>query len=316
MMQAVETGTQLLHKPVLYQEILQALQPGPGKLYVDGTLGAGGHAWGILEASSPNGLLLGLDVDPQALDLASERLAVFVGRYIIRQASYTTMEDQIVSLGWEKVHGIVLDLGLSSMQLDTPGKGFSFSVDEPLDMRFDPRNPVKAENLVNELSEEDLVRLIYEYGEERWSRQIARSIIKSRPIKTTRQLSDVITRSIGNRYHSSHIHPATRTFQALRIEVNQELQAITKVLPQAINALYPGGRLAVIAFHSLEDRIVKEKFRLDSCECICPPRQPICTCGHKAVIREVVRRPIRPGAEELHENLRARSARLRVAEKL
>jgi len=316
MMQTVETGTHFPHTPVLYQEILQALQPGQGRVYVDGTLGAGGHAWGILEASSPDGLLLGLDVDPQAIELASGRLSVFIGRYFVRQASYTNLEDQIASLGWDKVHGIVLDLGLSSMQLDTPGKGFSFSVDEPLDMRFDPRNPVRAEDIVNELSEEDLARLIFEYGEERWSRQVARSIIKSRPIKTTRQLAEVVTRSIGSHYRSSHIHPATRTFQALRIEVNQELQAIKTVLPQAISSLYPGGRLAVIAFHSLEDRIVKEKFRLDSRECICPPRQPICTCGHKAMIREVVRRPIRPGEAELQQNPRARSARLRVAEKL
>jgi 16S rRNA (cytosine1402-N4)-methyltransferase len=316
MMQASDTGDRLPHSPVLYQEILQALQPKQGRVYVDGTLGAGGHAWGILEASSPDGLLLGLDVDPQAIEIANERLSKFYGRYTIRQASYTTLVDQLASIGWNKVHGIVLDLGLSSMQLDTPGKGFSFSVDDPLDMRFDPGNPVRAEDLVNDLSEEDLARIIFEYGEERLSRQVARSIVQSRPVKSTRQLADIISRSIGNQYRGSHIHPATRTFQALRIEVNQELQAIKAVLPQAIRSLLPGGRLAVIAFHSLEDRLVKETFRMESRDCICPPKQPICTCGHKAVIREIIRRPIRPGEAELHENPRARSARLRIAEKL
>jgi 16S rRNA (cytosine1402-N4)-methyltransferase len=287
-----------------------------GGVYVDGTLGAGGHAWGILEASSPDGLLLGLEVDPLAIDIANERLSEFDGRYTIRQASYTTLENQLASMGWTEVHGIVLDLGLSSIQLDTPGKGFSFSVEDPLDMRFDPRNPVRAEDLVNELSEEDLARIIFEYGEERWSRQVARSIIKSRPVKSTRELADIINRSIGHHYRGGHIHPATRTFQALRMEVNQELQAIKVVLPQAIRSLLPGGRLAVIAFHSLEDRLVKETFRMESRDCICPPRQPICTCSHKAVIRELTRRPIRPGEAELHENPKARSARLRVAEKL
>lgn len=316
MMQASDTGDRLPHNPVLYQEILQALQPKQGGLYVDGTLGAGGHAWGILHASSPDGFLLGLDVDPHAIEIANERLSEFYGRYTIRQASYTTLVDQLASMGWDKVHGIVLDLGLSSMQLDTPGKGFSFSVDDPLDMRFDPKNPVRAEDLVNELSEEDLARMIFEYGEERWSRQVARSIIKSRPVKSTRQLADIIVRSIGNHYRDSRIHPATRTFQALRMEVNQELQAIKSVLPQAISSLLPGGRLAVIAFHSLEDRLVKETFRMESRDCICPPRQPICTCGHQAVIREIIRRPIRPGETEIYENPRARSARLRVAEKL
>jgi 16S rRNA (cytosine1402-N4)-methyltransferase len=316
MKSATVPGIQQYHQPVLYKEVLHALQPKQGGRYVDGTLGAGGHARGVLELSDPDGLLLGLDVDPQAIELAESILAEYKGRCVLRQASYTTLGDQIASLGWNTVDGIILDLGLSSMQLDSLERGFSFSSDAPLDMRFDPRNPVRAEDLVNHLPENELAKLIFEYGEERWARQAARAIINSRPIVTSRQLAEVVSRAIGKHYRDEKIHPATRTFQALRMEVNQELQAVQTVLPQAIQALSPGGRLAVIAFHSLEDRQVKEIFRKESRDCICPPKQPVCTCGHLATIREVTRRPIRPGEPEIQQNPRARSARLRVAEKL
>lgn len=305
----------LPHRPVLYHDIIHALQPERGGLYVDGTVGAGGHAWGILEASKPDGLLLGLDVDPIALQLARERLAPFGERAILAQASYTTLAEQLDGLGWGPVDGILLDLGMSSMQVDDPTRGFSFQVDAPLDMRFDPSNPVRAEDLVNKIPEKELADLIYQYGEERRARQIARAIVKARPIRTTGQLAQVVAgASPGGR--KPGIHPATRTFQALRIAVNQELEALESVLPQAIGALKPGGRLTVIAFHSLEDRIVKQTFRRESTDCICPPRQPVCTCGHRATIREITRRPVFPGEAEVRENPRARSARLRVAEKL
>lgn len=306
-----------MHRAVLYHEIIHALQPRPGGLYVDATLGAGGHAWGILQASQPDGRLLGLDVDPQALDLACQRLAEFGERAILLRASYTTLGAQLAALGWGAVDGIVLDLGMSSMQVDTPERGFSFQVDAPLDMRFDPDQPLRAVDLVNNLSEDDLADLIYRFGEEPEGRKIARAIVAARPLHTTRQLAEVVARAVtsaGRRRQK--IHPATRTFQALRIAVNRELEALEAVLPQAVNALKPGGRLAVISFHSLEDRLVKQFFRRESRDCLCPPRQPVCTCGHKAIIREVNRHPIRPKPDEIAENPRARSARLRVAEKL
>ena len=307
----------LPHHPVLYHEIIHALRPTGGGFYVDATLGAGGHAWGILEASSPDGRLLGLDVDPQALELARQRLAPFGQRAILVQASYTTLSEQLAVLEREAVDGILLDLGVSSMQLDTPQRGFSFLADAPLDMRFDPENPVRAADLVNTLPEAELADLLYAYGEERRSRQIARAIVNARPLHTTTQLADVVTWAAGKSDRPGRrIHPATRTFQALRIAVNRELEALETVLPQTIAALAPCGKLAVISFHSLEDRIVKTFFRRESSDCLCPPRQPVCNCGHRATLIELTRRPIRPQELELQNNPRSRSARLRVAEKI
>jgi 16S rRNA (cytosine1402-N4)-methyltransferase len=314
-MAGLSSGEQLPHDPVLYQEIILALKPHQAGCYVDCTLGAAGHAWGILEASSPNGLLLGMDVDPQALIIARERLAGFGKRAIILQSSYTRLSEQLQEIGWEGVDGVLLDLGASSMQFDTPERGFSFQSEAPLNMRFDPRNPVSAGDLVNHLTEQALADLIFRYGEERKSRQIARAIVKARPVKTTRQLADIIIRANPARSQGHHLHPATRTFQALRIAVNQELEAVVTVLPQAVSALKSGGRLAVISFHSLEDRIVKQYFRQEAKDCICPPRQPICTCGHRASILEIHRSPIRPQESEIQKNPRARSALLRVVEK-
>jgi 16S rRNA (cytosine1402-N4)-methyltransferase len=286
-------------------------------LYVDGTLGAGGHAWGILEASSPSGRLLGLDLDPQALSLAAEKLAPFGDRAMLRQASYTSLLDKLNEIGWQAVDGIMLDLGVSSMQLDTVERGFSFLHDAPLDMRFDPSTPRTAAELVNQLPESELADLIYCYGEERRARQVAREIVRARPLATTTELAQVVTRAVtGGRYSQTGIHPATRTFQALRIAVNGELDALETVLPQAVRVLTPGGRLAVISFHSLEDRIVKQFMRREATDCLCPPRQPMCTCRHKAIVRELHRQPLYPQAGEISENPRARSARLRVAEKL
>ncbi len=302
-----------MHQPVLYHEVIQALQPRSGGLYVDCTVGAGGHAAGILAVSAPGGRLLGLDLDPQALTLASERLIPFGERAILRRASYITLAGQLESLGWLAVQGIVLDLGVSSMQLDTPGRGFSFRADAPLDMRFDPESPSTAADLVNQLPEAELADLIYRYGEERRARQVARAIVAARPIETTGRLAAVVARV--TRGGKSGIHPATRTFQALRIATNHELTAIEAVLPQAVAALAPAGRLAVIAFHSLEDRIVKEYFRRESRDCLCPPKQPICTCGHRACLTVITPKPLTATEAESLENPRARSARLRVAEK-
>lgn len=301
------------HQPVLYHEIILALQPKNKGLYVDGTLGAGGHARGILEACAPDGRLLGLDVDPQALALARKTLAPYGERARLMQASYNSLTETLRKIGWETLDGILLDLGLSSMQLDTPERGFSFQHDAPLDMRFDPAFPTTAADLVNSLPEDELADLLYDYGEERASRRIARAIVRARPLQTTLQLAAVIESVLPRR---GRIHPATQTFQALRIAVNQELDRVDTFLPQAVAALKSGGRLAIISFHSLEDRIVKEYFRRESRDCICPPRQPICTCGHIATLKEISRKPITPGEAEIEANPRARSAKLRVVEKL
>jgi 16S rRNA (cytosine1402-N4)-methyltransferase len=312
-MQAQPSAESIPHRSVLYQPIIHALRPHNPGFYVDGTLGAGGHAWGILEASAPDGQLLGLDLDPHALQIAGQRLGDFKSRAILRQASYTSLKAQLAELGWPAVDGILLDLGVSSMQLDQAERGFSFQQEGPLDMRFSPLQSITAADLVNQLPEDQLAEIIWRYGEEQQSRRIARAIVQSRPISTTLQLAEVIRKATAGH---GRLHPATLTFQALRIAVNTELQAIEAVLPQAMDALTPGGRLAVISFHSLEDRLVKQTFRRESRDCICPPEQPVCTCSHKASIREVNRHPITAGDAEIAENPRARSARLRVIEKL
>jgi 16S rRNA (cytosine1402-N4)-methyltransferase len=280
---------------------------------VDGTLGAGGHASGLLAGSEPRGHLLGLDVDPQALELARQTLASFGERAWLIKASYTSLPTHLAELGWDLVDGILIDLGASSMQFDSPERGFSFLADGPLDMRFDQSNPLTAAEIVNRWPKQDLADLIFRFGEEPASRRIARALVAARPVEGTRQLAAIIERIKPRR--GPH-HPATQTFQALRIAVNGELESVEKVLPLAVSALTPGGRLAIISFHSLEDRLVKEFFRRESKDCICPPPQPVCTCGHKASIKEITRRPITPTEVEIHRNSRARSAKLRVAEKL
>ncbi len=303
-----------LHQPVLYQEIIHVLRPKSGGRYVDGTVGAGGHAAGLLTGSEPGGLLLGLDVDPQALKLACQKLAPFGERAWLKKGTYTTLPNQLADLGWPSVDGILLDLGASSMQFDNPERGFSFLADGPLDMRFDPTNPLTAAEIINMWPEQELADIIFQFGEDHAAKRIARAIVSARPVEGTRQLASIIER-VHPRHGDPH-HPATQTFQALRIIVNGELESVEKILPLAIQALGSGGRLAVISFHSLEDRLVKEYFRRESKDCICPPNQPICNCGHKASITEINRRPITPTEEEIRENPRARSAKLRVAEKL
>ena len=302
------------HQPVLYKEIIHALQPRRGGRYVDGTLGAGGHARGILEACAPDGQLLGLDVDPQALAIARETLAPYEHRAHLAQASYTTLSARLKQLGWDEVDGIVLDLGASSMQFDTPERGFSFMQDAPLDMRFGTHVPQTAADIVNSYTERELADLIYEYGEERDSRKIARAIVDKRPLHTTRELVAVIEAVSPRR--GERVHPATRTFQALRIAVNEELSSIESVLPQAVAGLNVGGRLAVISFHSLEDRIVKDFFREQSKDLVNPPYEQLYKVERRATIKEVNRKPIMPSEEETKNNPRARSAKLRIAEKL
>lgn len=302
------------HRPVLYQEIIHALRPqSPGR-YVDCTLGAGGHARGILEACAPEGRLLGLDVDPQALALARETLAPFGERARLVQASYESLSVQLAALGWQAVDGIVLDLGASSMQFDRPERGFSFLQEGPLDMRFGPTSPHSAGDLVNGLTQDELADLIFRYGEEREARRIARAIVKARPLKTTRELAGVIEAALPRR--GERLHPATRTFQALRIAANEELAALENVLPQALESLTAGGRLAVISFHSLEDRIVKEFFRSQSRALLNPPYERLYEVERPALTKEINRKPLTASEAEVQENPRARSAKLRVAEKL
>lgn len=302
------------HQSVLYKEIIHALQLRSGGRYVDGTLGAGGHARGIMEACAPDGQLLGLDVDPQALAIARRILAPYEDRIHLAQASYTSIAAQLAQLGWDKVDGILLDLGASSMQFDTPERGFSFMQDAPLDMRFGPHVAQSAADIVNGYSERELADLIYEYGEDRDSRKIARAIVRARPLHTTRELVAAIESASPRR--GDRVHPATKTFQALRIAVNEELASIEEVLPQAVASLNVGGRLAVISFHSLEDRIVKEFFREQAKDLINPPYERIYEQERKAVLKEVNRKPIVPSDDEIQNNPRARSAKLRIVEKL
>jgi 16S rRNA (cytosine1402-N4)-methyltransferase len=281
---------------------------------IDGTVGAGGHAEGILERSAPDGELLGLDRDSVTLPLAQQLLARFGERAILRHGSFREITKHAAAIGWNQVDGVLLDLGVSSMQLDDAERGFSFRTQGPLDMRFDPEGGETAAELVNRLSEPELADLIARYGEEPQARRFARAIVGARPLESTTQLAEVI--ASARRGRRGRIHPATQTFQALRIAVNDELSALEQTLPQAVGLLKVGGRLAVIAFHSLEDRIVKRFMREESRDCICPPEQQTCTCGHKAQLRLIQRKPIRPSTLETQANPRARSARLRVAERL
>lgn len=302
------------HRPVLYQETIQYLAPISPKRYLDCTAGAGGHSEGILRECAPNGELLALDLDPQAIDLTRRRLSPFGSRAHVRHLSYLESANAVQQLGWHGVDGIVMDLGVSSMQLDQSQRGFSFRNEGLLDMRFDPTKGQTAADLVNTLDEFDLADIIWRYGEERFSRRIARAIVKARPLLTTSELAEVVRNAIGRTREKQD--PATRTFQALRIAVNDELRIVEQAIPNLIELLNPNGRLAVISFHSLEDRLVKQAFKRESSGCICPPEQLICTCGHKASVRLLTSKPITASPEEVESNPRARSAKLRVIEKL
>lgn len=300
------------HIPVLLQPVLDSLLP--AERIIDGTLGAGGHSGALLAGGA--GEVLGLDADPAALALARVNLAHWGQRMHFNHTSYRHMAEAARQLGWNQVDSILLDLGLSSMQLDQPERGFAFRYDAPLDMRFDPTGdrPTAAE-IVNYWHPDELAHIFFQYGEERHSRKIAGIIARSRPIQTTRELAALVER-VAPRHKSDKIHPATRIFQALRIAVNDELGTIEHTLPIAIDLLRPGGRLAVISFHSLEDRIVKQVFKLASTDCICPPSAPVCVCDHHATVRLVNRKPIEADAAEVERNPRSRSAKLRVVEKL
>jgi 16S rRNA (cytosine1402-N4)-methyltransferase len=302
------------HTPVLYQNVLTALPLRAAGRYIDGTVGAGGHALGILQRSSPDGMLLGIDRDPNALQIASKKLNAFEDRVFLRHGSYADMRSYAQDVGWESVDGVMLDLGLSSMQLEAAERGFSFQQEGPLDMRFDPHAERKASELVNQLSVEDLANILWRYGEESRSRKIARAIEAARPLNTTTELAEVIIAAVGRSRRG--LHPATKSFQALRIAVNAELEVLERGLESGAELLSSGGRLVVISFHSLEDRIVKRFFRRESKDCICPPETPICVCDHKAILKIITSKPIRPEEDEIEANPRSRSAKMRVAERL
>ena len=304
----------LVHTPVLLSEAVKFLSVQAGGRYVDCTLGGGGHAVAILEAAAPGGLLLGIDADPQAIDFASERLRPFADSVRLVQANFRDLEDVCRQHNFVPVHGVLFDLGLSSFQLAGRERGFGFQAEAPLDMRFNPDQPLTAADIVNGYSERDLADLIWRYGEERASRRVARAIVGARPLRTTSELAAIVADAVPR--GRGHIHPATRTFQALRIAVNDELTALGDALAQAVRVLGHGGRLVVISFHSLEDRIVKQYIQRESRNCICPPEVVQCVCGHRATLRAVSRGAARPTAAEVSANPRSRSARLRAAEKL
>lgn len=305
------------HIPVLYREAIESLLPGDGSTYVDCTVGAGGHARGLLDASGPNSRLLGLDADPDDLAVAAESLASFGDRVKLVNANFSSLETVAAEAGFVPADGVLFDLGLSSIQLDRSLRGFSFQREAPLDMRFDPSQGITAADIVNGEGEAEIRKMLYEFGDERYAPGIARAIVKrrsTRRIETTKDLADIIVGLLGPR--RSGVHSATKTFQALRIAVNRELESLREALPQALSILRSGGRLAVISFHSLEDRIVKDFMRREASTCICPPGLPVCVCGKQASLRIVHRKPVTPGEDELARNPRARSAKLRVAEKI
>ncbi|MCH8814858.1 MAG: 16S rRNA (cytosine(1402)-N(4))-methyltransferase RsmH [Chloroflexi bacterium] len=302
------------HTPVLTEEVISFLAVQPGRRYVDCTIGPGGHSRAILDASAPGGVLLGLDADPAAIELASEALSDFAGSIRLVNGNFRDLRDVCNRYEFEPVHGVLFDLGVSSLQLGSADRGFSFQTEAPLDMRFGPDQALTAAEIVNEYSDTDLSNVIWQYGEERASRRIARRIVAARPISTTTELARIVAKAIpGGR---KRIHPATRTFQALRIAVNDELTAIAEALDQARDVLGSGGRMVVISFHSLEDRIVKQFMQRESRDCICPPEIPVCSCDHKATLKVLTKRPVKPGDAEVSTNPRSRSARLRAAERL
>lgn len=307
------------HRLVMGREVIELLDCRPGRLYVDGTVGGGGHAEEILKASSPDGRLIGIDRDAEALGAASQRLKSYGDRAVLVKENYRNIRKVLSPLGIDKADGILLDLGVSSYQFDRPERGFSFRFESPLDMRMDTAQETAAKDLVNGLGEGELERIFKDYGEERFARAIARSIVrerKTRSIETTGDLVRIVLASVPRRFQSRTIHPATRIFQALRIAVNDELGSLEEGLKEGIEVLNKGGRMAVISFHSLEDRIVKNMFRDYAAPCICPPRTPVCVCGKVPAVRILTKKALTPSEEEVNENPRARSARLRAVEKL
>ena len=315
----MEEQIQFSHKSVLLWECMEGLAIRPNGIYIDGTAGGAGHSSCIASHLKEGGRLIALDQDEVAVQTATARLAAFGERATVVRSNFREVESVCKMLGIEQIDGMLLDLGVSSYQLDTAERGFSYQADAPLDMRMDLRNPLSAYEVVNEYSEEKIKKILFEYGEERFSGRIASAILKAReqaPIRTTGELVRIVKGAIPAAARDGGHHPAKRTFQALRIEVNSELDVIEPAIRSAVSMLREGGRIAIITFHSLEDRIVKQTFADLATGCTCPKNFPVCVCGKKPKVKVVTRKPILPSDEELEENPRSRSAKLRVAEKL
>ena len=315
----MEENISFSHRPVLLSECLEGLAVRPDGIYIDGTAGGAGHSFEIASLLSEKGRLIALDQDETAVKVASERLSVFGGRACVVRRNFRELDDVCRMLGVEEINGLLLDLGVSSYQLDTAARGFSYQADAPLDMRMDERNPLSAREVVNQYSEERLKNILWQYGEERFAPRIASAIVRAResaPILTTGELVRIIKGAIPAAAREGGHHPAKRSFQAIRIEVNAELDVIEPAIRAAAARLAPGGRIAVITFHSLEDRIVKQTFANLASGCTCPPGFPVCVCGKKPILKIVNHKPITASAKELEENPRSRSAKLRVAEKI
>jgi 16S rRNA (cytosine1402-N4)-methyltransferase len=302
------------HTPVLLSEAVEGLQVRPGGYFIDCTVGLGGHAEAILEKITPGGRLLGIDADPEAIEASRDILRDYGEAVTLVNDNFVNLEAICKRYHFHPVDGILFDLGVSSLQLDTADRGFSFHLDAPLNMRFDPGQGSTASDIVNTFSEQELARLIEKYGEERHSRRIARHIVQNRPVATTLELARLVEQALRSK--RARIHPATRTFMALRIAANNELQNLEPALKQAIDLLRPGGRLAVISYHSLEDRIVKQFMRRAASSCLCPPGTVMCCCGHLPTLKLISRKVIKPTSLEIDSNPRSRSAKLRIAERL
>ena len=306
------------HQSVLLEETVGNLRVKPDGIYVDGTLGGGGHSYAICQQLSAKGSLIGIDQDEAAINAAGNRLQEFKEQVTIIRSNYCNMKRELQKIGITSVDGIVLDLGVSSYQLDNSERGFTYREDVPLDMRMDQRNPTTAADIVNGYSEMELFHIIRDYGEDNFAKNIAKHIVKARaekPIETTGELSEIIKAAIPAKVRATGGHPAKRTFQAIRIELNHELDVLENSIDTMIRLLNPEGRLSIITFHSLEDRIVKTRFRTNENPCICPPDFPVCVCGRKSMGKVITRKPILPSKEELEENSRSKSAKLRVFER-
>ena len=307
-----------VHKSVLLYETVGSLNIKPGGIYVDGTLGAGGHAYEVCSRLGKHGRLIGIDQDADAIAAATKRLEPFADKVTVVRSNYENIASVLHDLGIEKVDGIYLDLGVSSYQLDTASRGFTYREDAPLDMRMDQRNTQTAADIVNTYSETELYHIIRDYGEDRFAKNIAKHIVQRRqekPYETTGELIETIKAAIPAKIRATGGHPAKRTFQAIRIELNHELDVLNRSIDTMIDLLNPGGRLSIITFHSLEDRIVKKRFRDNENPCICPPEFPVCMCGRKSKGTVITRKPIVPGEEELEYNKRSKSSKLRVFER-
>ena len=306
------------HTSVLLEETVDGLNIKPDGIYVDGTLGGGGHAYEVCSRLSSKGRFIGIDQDEAAIEAAGARLSDFGERVTIVRSNYCDMKLRLQELGIDKVDGIVLDLGVSSYQLDTAERGFSYRVDAPLDMRMDRRQEMTAKDIVNDYSEMDLFRIIRDYGEDKFAKNIAKHIVMERekgPIETTGQLIEIIKRAIPMKFQKTAGHPAKRTFQAIRIELNRELEVLRDNLDDMIDLLNEDGRICIITFHSLEDRIVKSAFKKNEDPCVCPSHFPVCVCGNVSKGKVITRKPILPSEEELEENSRSKSAKLRIFER-